>query len=147
MTVIEPSSSLQIAREAVRLVGLLLEYGDALAGRVLHALAGVDIAEQKIPAFFPPHRPFDRSERSAHAVRDGVDRLRGGDDLFQCWIELVDALDGLLRPRAADAGRRKAAYGGGHRQHLPARNVEMIGHEVSSDASSSTPHGVPVFRH
>src|SRR5262249_7504381 len=105
----------------------------ALAGCVLHALAGVDIAEQKIPAFFPPHRSLDRSEWPAHAIRDGVDRLCGGDDLFQRLIELVDALGGLLSECAADAGCRKATGGGGHRQHLPARNVEMVGHEVSSE--------------
>src|SRR5262249_16858502 len=93
----------------------------------------------KISAFLPPHRPLDRSERPAHAVGDGVDWLGSGDDFFQRRIELLDALGRLLRRRAADAGHRKTACRGGYRQHLPARNVVMNGHEVSCDADCSLP--------
>src|SRR5262249_23589831 len=50
--------ALEIAGEAVGLVGVLLEHADALPRRVFHPLAGVDVAEQQIAAFLPPHRAF-----------------------------------------------------------------------------------------
>jgi hypothetical protein len=60
--------ALQVAGEAIGLVGVLLEYGDALAGRVFHAFAGVDVAEQQIAALLPPQRPFGRTKRTSEVV-------------------------------------------------------------------------------
>src|SRR5580700_6342827 len=60
--------ALEVAGQPVGLVGLVLENAHALAGRVFHPLAGVNVAEQEVAAFLPPHRPFHRAERAAQAV-------------------------------------------------------------------------------
>src|SRR6516165_12157931 len=83
---------LQVAGQPVRLVGVLLEDGDALAGRVFHAFAGMDVAEQEIAALLDPDGSLGRAEWSAEARCDLIDRLGRGDDLLQRRIELLDAL-------------------------------------------------------
>jgi hypothetical protein len=52
------------------LIGVLLEHGHALARRVLHPLAGIDVAEQEIAALLDPDRSLGRTERPAEAKSD-----------------------------------------------------------------------------
>src|SRR5882724_5980329 len=92
---------LQIAGETVRPVGWLLEHADALAGRVFHAPVAMDVAEQKIAALLPPHRPFGRPEIAAEARGKLLDRLGGRDDLVKLRRELLDLPRRRLRERAA----------------------------------------------
>src|SRR5882724_3282308 len=92
---------LQIAGETVRPVGWLLEHADALAGGVLHAPVVVDVAEQKIAALLPPHRPFGRPEIAAETGGELLDRLRRCDDLVKLGRELLDLPRWRLCERAA----------------------------------------------
>jgi hypothetical protein len=78
---------------------LVLEHGDALARRVFHPLAGIDVAEQEIAAFLPPQRPFGRSERPAEALAELEDRLGRGDDSVEFRRKFLDSLGGLRRRR------------------------------------------------
>ena len=76
-------ATLQIAGQAIGLVGRLLLQGHALAGRVLHAAAVVDIAKQQIAAFLPPHGPFGWPRRAAEAISQVFDGFRSGNNRIQ----------------------------------------------------------------
>src|SRR4029077_18243163 len=84
-------SSLQVAGQAVGAIGRFEEQRHALAGLVFHPLVVVDVAEQEKSAFLPPQRPLGRALRSAEAIGEVLDRLRGRNDLLQLWRELLDA--------------------------------------------------------
>jgi hypothetical protein len=101
--------ALQIASEAIGAVGSVLEDAQALAGRVLHPLAGVNVAEQEIAALLPPHRAFSRSEFAAEPGRQLFDRLIGGDDFFELRRKLIDPLAGL---RPGHTVRQNCCAGG-----------------------------------
>jgi hypothetical protein len=123
--------ALEVAGEPVGPVGLLLEYRDALAWRVLHPLAGVDVAEQEIAAFLPPQRSLGRPQRAAKAAAHFDDGLIRRKDAIKLRRELLDALGGLRRGRADSACRGEATCRG-HGQHAPARDRVLRDHDVSS---------------
>jgi hypothetical protein len=112
-------TALEVAGQPVGLVGLVLEHGDALARRILHPLAGIDVAEQEVAAFVPPQRPFGRSKRPAEALAQLEDRLGRRDDGVELRRKSLDALGGLRR-RAADTAREDQAARRRHRKHVPA---------------------------
>src|SRR5205807_8139751 len=75
--------AVEVASEAIGLVGWLLEQGNALSRRVLHPAAVMDIAKQQIAPFLPPQRSFDGSKRATHAISQLPDGLGNGNDPFQ----------------------------------------------------------------
>src|SRR5262249_13193109 len=123
-------AALLVAGEPVRLIGVLLEHGHALARRVLHPLDGMDVAEQEIAALLDPDRSLGRAERSAEAESDVLDRLGRGDDLFQRRIELLDAFCSRRLCSRSGPYRDGKAARRGHAQHVPPTNVVWDSHDL-----------------
>ena len=90
--------ALHVARQPVRAVGVLAEHGNALPRRVFDPPCIVDVAEEKIAAVvLPPHRPFGLAAVATIAFGEHADGFRGGDDLVERGIHLID-----VRLRGAD---------------------------------------------
>ena len=113
-------AALQIAGEAVGLVGLLHRDGDALTRRVFHPPRGIDVVEEQVAAFLPPERPLGRTDIAAEALRQFDDRLSGVQDAGELRRHRLDAASGLRARRAEPAHEQEAAGGGRHFQHLSA---------------------------
>src|SRR5262245_28014479 len=131
---------MQIAREPVRAVGRLEIDGHALARRVFHAPAVVNIGEQEVAALLPPERPLGGSQRAAEAGCQFLDRLVHGDDLVELRRKLLDArlhLRLCLRSRVACAARGQAGDRAGHLQRATASNFALAVHGDSSLAIAS----------
>ncbi len=112
-------AALQVAGDAVRLVGLLHGDGRAvLARRVSHPARGVDVVEEEIALFGHPQRTFGRADVAAKAGRELTDRLDGGDDVAERAVHLLDA-SRLLSEDGTAAHDREAAGGTRHAQHVP----------------------------
>ncbi len=118
---------LQISRQPVRFVGLVLGQGHALPRRVFHPPGGLDVVKEEVLAFRPPHRPFGGTDVAAETTGQFADLLVGVDDVAEFRRHLFDAF-GALR-RSAPVARGKGDSGRSTRQHdLPPRNPVMSTH-------------------
>src|SRR6266446_8210850 len=81
---------LPVAREAVGPIGGLLHHTDASAWGPSYASIVADIAQQEIPAFVPPQRPFGRTHVIAEAVGQFFHLLPWRHDAFQGRMMLLD---------------------------------------------------------
>ena len=96
--------ALEVAGQPIGAVRRLLDQGHALARHVLHPPVVMNVTEQQIAAFLPPHWSFGGPLGAAEAIGQHLDRLGQGDDLFQLRSELLDPLaawaDAPLTPPA-----------------------------------------------
>jgi len=100
--------ALEVARQPIGAVRRLLVDRHTLARHVLHPAIVVNITEQQVAAFLPPHRAFGWPQRAPEALGQLLDGLGGGDNLVQFRREWLDPL-GRLGLDASDAPRQRQA--------------------------------------
>jgi hypothetical protein len=110
-------ATLQIAGHAVGLVGLLHRDRRSLTRRVLHPPRGVNVVEEKIAAFSPPHGAFGGTDIAAVAGSELADHLAGADDAIELGRHRLDLLR-RLGPDDAHVRYGKTADRAGHSEKV-----------------------------